>query len=258
MRNRFCPRSLSPRVSNLLSSERFLIIPQFLQSSRRQARVWISNFRRYYVNLESNSPTGWNRICSLRGVAHERPPSPFNGSVGFSNFVLRVRGLCSRSLARARGCSANAGFSGLPGFSVRYYMALMDVKSEATARRRVKRRTDENPSLFVSLVTWLSKLGCVDSYYLSLFSSRFSSFVQMKVFSWKKLRIIWKRHMVEFIFYMVEFIILLHQFNNYIIELGIILANLKKIFSVKNHIRTLPQWLCFNYRILISKLLRFL
>jgi hypothetical protein len=119
----------------------------------------------------------WNRIVRRGEIgfarfegSRARASSSFSGSVGFSNFVLRVRGLRSRSLARA--CFANAGFSGLPGFSVRYYVALMDVKSEATPRRRVKRRADENPSLFVSLVTWLSKLRCVDSYYLSLFFFR--------------------------------------------------------------------------------------
>lgn len=131
----------------------------------------------------------WNRIVRRDKVRFARfgrsrasASSSFSGSVGFSNFVRSQGPGIAQPLARA--CSANTGFSGLPGFSVWYYVALMDVKSEATLRRRVKRCTDENPSLFVSLVTWLSKLRCVNSYYLSLFPL---FFVQTKRISVRKL-----------------------------------------------------------------------
>lgn len=78
----------------------------------------------------------------LRSGVGASVPSSFSSGVGFSNFVLRVWGIAhslARSLAFAYA-AANAGFSGLPGFSGRYYVVLMDVKSEATPKRRVKRR----------------------------------------------------------------------------------------------------------------------
>lgn len=175
--------------------ERFLIIPQFLRSSRRQSAGLL---------IFAVIMLIWNRIVRRRGEigfarfggSRASASSSFSGSVGFSNFVLRIRGL------RSRACSANAGFSGLPGFSVRYYVALMDVKSEATPRRRVKRRTDENPSLFrfISHVTLEARMrGFVlsFSFFRSLICADKGISVRKK--SW----IIWKRHMVEWIYFIL-------------------------------------------------------
>jgi len=72
----------------------------------------------------------------------------FSIGVGHSNFVLRVR----QSHARSFACAANAGFSDLTGFSGRYYVAPMDVKSEAGGRRDGRRGARDSPT-FVSPVT---------------------------------------------------------------------------------------------------------
>lgn len=111
----------------------------------------------------------WDRIVRRKGEekgvksdlrASGSARASYKRGVGFSNFVLRAREMHSRSHA-----AANASFSGSPGFSGRYYA--MDVKSEATPKRRVKRRP-----LFISPVTRFSMHG----FTLLLFFFCFFSF----------------------------------------------------------------------------------
>jgi len=84
----------------------------------------------------------------------------FSIGVGHSNFVLRVR----QSHARSFACAANAGFSDLTGFSGRYYVAPMDVKSEAGGRRDGRKRCPRQPDVrFTShmiLVAWIRITFC--------------------------------------------------------------------------------------------------